>query len=157
MWAELREAQAMALGLVGTGMAVTIDIGDSTDIHPRNKQDVGLRLALAARAITYGERDLSYSGPSYRQATSDGTALRLWFEHADSGLEARDGALEGFELAGSDGEFVVADARIQGSSVILTSPAVQVPVQARCAWAADPKGNLTNAAGLPASPFRTMD
>ena len=138
-------------------MAVTIDIGDSTDIHPRNKQDVGLRLALAARAITYGERDLSYSGPSYRQATSDGTALRLWFEHADSGLEARDGALEGFELAGSDGEFVVADARIQGSSVILTSPGRASAVQARCAWAADPKGNLTNAAGLPASPFRTMD
>ena len=157
LWPELSEAQAMALGLVGTGMAVSIDISDSTDIHPRNRQDVGLRLALAARAITYGEWDLSYSGPTYRQATREGAALRLWFEHADSGLEARDRALEGFELAGSDGEFVVADARIQGSTVILTSPGAQVPMQARYAWATNPKGNLTNAAGLPASPFRTRD
>ena len=156
-WAELREAQAMALGLVRTGMAVTIDIGNSTDIHPRNKQDVGLRLALAARAIEYGEHDLEYSGPAFRQATKEGSSLRLWFDHAGSGLQARDGELEGFELAGSDGKFVEADAQIAGSTVVVTSAAVNAPVQARYAWAADPKGNLFNGAGLPASPFRTMD
>ena len=157
MWPELREAQAMALGLANTGMAVTIDIGDSTDIHPGNKQDAGLRLALAARAIAYGERDLEYSGPIYRQTTRQGSALRVWFDHADSGLRMRGTALVGFEIAGSDGEFVKAEASIEERSVILTSPDVPEPVQARYAWAADPEGNLTNGAGLPASPFRTMD
>lgn len=155
-WPELREAQAMALGLAGTGMAVTIDIGDSTDIHPGNKQDAGLRLALAARAIAYGEQGLEFSGPMYRQTTRQGSALRLWFDHADSGLQARGAPLVGFELAGSDGKFVKADASIAGSSVILTSPAIEAPVQARYAWADDPEGNLFNGAGLPASPFRTM-
>ena len=156
-WPELREAQAMALGLANTGMAVTIDIGDSTDIHPGNKQDAGLRLALAARAIAYGEQGLEFSGPTYRQATRQGTALRLWFDHAGSGLQAHGAPLVGFELAGPDGKFVEANASIAGSSVILTSPAVQTPVQARYAWADDPEGNLINGAGLPASPFRTMD
>ena len=156
-WAELREAQAMALGLVGTGMAVTIDIGNPTDIHPRNKQDVGLRLALAARAIAYGEQDLEYSGPAFRQATREGSALRLWFDHVGSGLQARNGELVGFEVAGSDGKFAEADARIAGNTVVLTSADVKMPVQARYAWAADPKANLFNGAGLPASPFRTMD
>ena len=156
-WPELREAQAMALGLVRTGMAVTIDVGNSTDIHPRNKQDVGLRLALAARAIEYGEHDLEYSGPAFRQVTRDGSELRLWFDHTGSGLQARDGKLEGFEVAGSDGKFAEADAKIAGNTVVLTSAKVQAPVQARYAWAADPKGNLVNGAGLPASPFRTMD
>ena len=154
-WPELRESQAMALGLAGTGMAVTIDIGDSNDIHPGNKQDAGLRLALAARAIAYGEQGLAYSGPMYRQTTRQGSALRLWFDHAGSGLQARSAPLAGFELAGPDGKFVRADARIDGSSVILTSPAVQSPVRARYAWADDPQGNLFNGAGLPASPFRT--
>ena len=155
-WPELREAQAMALGLAGTGMAVTIDIGDSTDIHPGNKQDAGLRLALAARAIAYGEQGLEFSGPMYRQTTRQGSALRLWFDHAGSGLRARDVPLVGFELAGLDGKFVEADASIAGSSVILTSPEVQAPVQARYAWGDDPESNLINGAGLPASPFRTM-
>ena len=156
-WPELREAQAMALGLAGTGMAVTIDIGDSTDIHPGNKQDAGLRLALAARAIAYGEQGLEFSGPMYRQTTRQGSALRLWFDHAGSGLQARGAPLVGFELAGSDGKFVEADASIAGSSVVLTSPEVQAPVQARYAWGDDPESNLINGAGLPASPFRTMD
>ena len=157
MWPELREAQSMALGLAGTGMAVTIDIGDSTDIHPRNKQDAGLRLALAARTIAYGEQGLEFSGPTYRQATRQGAALRLWFDHANSGLQSRGAALAGFELAGADGKFVEAEASIIGRSVVLTSPAVPAPVQARYAWGADPEGNLINGAGLPASPFRTMD
>ncbi len=156
-WPELREAQAMALGLVNTGMAVTIDIGNSTDIHPRNKQDVGARLALAARAIAYGERGVDYSGPVFRQATREGGSLRLWFDHANAGLSARGGALEGFEVAGSDGRFVVADAEISGNTVLVSSASVDMPVQARYAWAADPTGNLINAAGLPAGPFRTMD
>ena len=156
-WPELREAQAMALGLVNTGMAVTIDIGNSTDIHPRNKQDVGARLALAARAIAYGERGVNYSGPVFRQATREGGSLRLWFDHANAGLSARGGALEGFEVAGSDGKFVVADAEISGNTVLVSSASVEMPVQARYAWDADPTGNLINAAGLPAGPFRTMD
>ncbi len=155
-WPELREAQEMALGLTGTGMAVTIDIGNSTDIHPTNKQDVGLRLALAARAIAYGERDVEYSGPIFRQATKEDAALRLWFDHANAGLEVRGGSLEGFEIAGPDGEFVVAEASISGSTVVVSSSTVKDPAQARYAWAADPKGNLFNASGLPASPFRTM-
>ncbi len=155
-WPELREAQAMALGLVRTGMAVTTDIGNPTDIHPRNKQDVGLRLALAARAITYGEEGLEYSGPMFRQATRDGAAVRLWFDHIGGGLEARGGSLEGFELAGPDGAFAEAEVRISGETVLVSSPRVPVPVYVRYAWAADPKGNLFNKAGLPASPFRTM-
>ena len=156
-WPELREAQAMALGLVRTGMAVTIDIGNSTDIHPRNKQDVGLRLALAARAVAYGESGILHSGPAFRQATREGSALRLWFDHSGAGLEARGGPLQGFEIAGADGGFVPASARISGATVLVSSPEVKRPVQARYAWAADPKANLFSGAGLPASPFRTMD
>lgn len=155
-WRELREAQAMALGLVRTGMAVTIDIGNPTDTHPRNKQDVGLRLAWAARAITYGEQDLEYSGPIFRQATRNGAAVRLWFDHIGGGLEARGGVLECFELAGPDGAFAEADARICRDTVLVSSPLVSGPVQVRYAWAAAPKSNLFNKAGLPASPFRTM-
>ena len=100
---------------------------------------------------------MDYSGPVFRQATREGTALRLWFSHANSGLSARGGALEGFEIAGSDGKFVVADAEISGNTVLVSSASVDVPVQVRYAWAADPTGNLINAAGLPAGPFRTMD
>ena len=155
-WPELREAQSMALGLARTGMAVTIDIGNSTDIHPRNKQDVGLRLALAARAIAYGETGLTYSGPALRQATWEGSEVRLWFDHKANGLEARGGRLEGFELAGASGGFYVGEARIAGNTVVVSNPAVVAPVQVRYAWAADPQGNLFNSAGLPASPFRTM-
>lgn len=155
-WPELREAQSMALGLARTGMAVTIDIGNSTDIHPRNKQDVGLRLALAARAIAYGETGLTYSGPVLRQATWEGSEVRLWFNHTADGLEARDGPLEGFELAGAGGGFYVGEARIAGNTVMVSNPAVVAPVEVRYAWAADPAGNLFNSAGLPASPFRTM-
>ena len=156
-WPELREAQAMALGLANTGMAVTIDIGNPTDIHPRNKQDVGLRLALAARAIAYGEHDLTYSGPIFRQATRDASGLRLWFDHVGGGLEARGGQLEGFQVAGRDGKFVAAQASISGNTVLVSSAEVKHPVRARYAWAADAKGNLVNDAGLPASPFQTME
>ncbi len=156
-WPALREAQAMALGLANTGMAVTIDVGNPTDIHPRNKQDVGLRLALAARAIAYGEHDLEYSGPLFRQATRDADGLRLWFDHVGGGLEARGGPLEGFQVAGGDGKFVSAQASISGNTVLVSSAAVKHPVRARYAWAADAQGNLFNDAGLPASPFQTNE
>ena len=156
-WPELREAQAMALGLANTGMAVTIDVGNPTDIHPKNKQDVGLRLALAARAIAYGEHDLEYSGPLFRQTTRDAAGLRLWFDHVGGGLEARGGPLEGFQVAGRDGKFVSAQASISGNTVLVSSAAVKHPVRVRYAWAADAQGNLFNDAGLPASPFQTNE
>ena len=155
-WPELREAQSMALGLANTGMAVTIDIGESDDIHPRNKQDVGLRLALAARRVAYGEMHLEHSGPIYRQATWEGSEVRLWFDHTAEGLEARDGPLRGFEVAGANGGFYIGEARISGNTVVVSNPAVVRPIQVRYAWAPDPDGNLFNSAGLPASPFRTM-
>jgi sialate O-acetylesterase len=155
-WPLLREAQLKTLGVLNTGMAVTIDIGESQDIHPKNKQDVGLRLALPARALAYGER-LVYSGPIYRQAAREGANMRLWFDHAPNGLAARGGALQGFELAGADGKFAPAEARIDGQTVVVSSPDVKAPVQARYAWADDPKATLTNAEGIPASPFRTRE
>ena len=115
-WPEIRDAQRRTLALRNTGMAVTIDIGDPVDIHPKNKRDVGLRLALAARAISYGET-LEWSGPLYRQLTREDHALRVWFDHA-KGLTAKEGAVVGFEVAGADGKFVAADAKIEGSSVL---------------------------------------
>ena len=155
-WPELREAQTMALGLANTGMAVTIDIGNPTDIHPRNKQDVGLRLALAARVVTYGESGIDHAGPMFRQATWEGQRVRLWFDHTYEGLEARGGPLRGFEMAGAAGGFYIAEASIQGNTVVLSNPAVPAPARVRYGWAADPDANLFNSAGLPASPFRTM-
>jgi sialate O-acetylesterase len=152
-WPELREAQLQTLSLKNTGMAVTIDIGDSNDIHPRNKQDVGMRLARAARAISHGE-SLEYSGPIYRQMTLEQGSIRLWFDHAKV-LAARGGTLKGFQVAGADRKFVTATARIDGSTVVVSSAEVQNPVAVRYAWAADPEANLTGAEGLPASPFRT--
>lgn len=154
-WPEVREAQAMALDLVHTAMAVTTDIGNPDDIHPRNKQDVGLRLALAARAKVYGESGVAFSGPVFRQATHQGGVLKLWFDHLEGGLSARGGELRGFEVAGADGKYVEAAARIEGENVLVSSPAVDAPVKARYAWAAAPTGNLFNEAGFPASPFRT--
>ncbi len=156
-WPEVREAQAMALDLVNTGMAVTVDIGNPNDIHPRNKQDVGRRLALAARAKVYGERSLAFSGPVFRQATREGRTLRLWFDHLGGGLSARGGELRGFELAGADGKYVAAEARVVGANILLSSPEVDAPLKARYAWAAAPEGNLFNKAGLLASPFRTAE
>lgn len=154
-WPELREAQLQTLRLKNTAMAVTIDIGDSADIHPKNKQDVGLRLALPARALAYGEK-LVHSGPLYRQQTIEDGALRLFFDHVGSGLVARGGELKGFEIAGADGRFVAATARIDGATIVLSSPEVPLPAQARYGWADDPVTTLANKEGLPASPFRTV-
>ena len=152
-WPEVREAQLESLALVNTAMVVTIDIGDPGTIHPVNKQDVGLRLALAARAIAYNE-PVEYSGPLYRAMSRDGHSLRLYFDHAKGGLLAKSGPLQGFEVAGTDGTFFPATAVIDGASVVLSNANVPDPVQARYAWSDNPPCGLFNQAGLPASPFR---
>ncbi len=155
LWPEVRNAQRQALALRNTGMAVTIDIGDPIDIHPKNKQDVGLRLSLAARAITYGEK-IEWSGPLYRQITQEEHALRVWFDHAN-GLMAKGATVTGFEVAGADGKYSAADAKIEGTSVVVSSAAVPAPVSVRYGWAANPNCNLYNKEGLPASPFQAPE
>jgi len=154
-WPELREAQLMTLSLPKTGMAVTVDIGDSTNIHPNNKWDVGSRLALSALHVAYG-RDIVYSGPIYRSMKKDGNNIRLRFDHADGGFTARNGeSLRGFTIAGKDKVFHPANARISGTEVIVSSDSVTNPVAVRYGWEDNPTCNLYNLAGLPASPFRT--
>jgi sialate O-acetylesterase len=153
-WPVLRESQNKALGLANTGVAVAIDVGESKDIHPKNKQEVGRRLALAARHVAYGET-LVYSGPLYRQSACEGDRMRVWFDSAE-GLQARSGELTGFLIAGQDHKFVPAKAIIEDGTLVVSSPEVKEPAAVRYAWAADPAGaNLVNGAGLPASPFRT--
>jgi len=154
-WAELREAQLMTLDLPNTGMAVIIDIGEADDIHPKNKQDVGKRLALWALAKDYG-KNIVYSGPLFkRMNVEDGKAI-LSFDHVGGGLVVRDGGeLKGFAIAGADRKFVWADAKIEGDKVVVSSDEVSEPVAVRYAWADNPVCNLYNAEGLPASPFRT--
>jgi sialate O-acetylesterase len=156
-WAELREAQNMAMELPNVGVAVTIDIGDAGDIHPRNKQDVGKRLALSALKIAYGQ-DIVHSGPMYdSHAVKDGKIV-LKFKSVGSGLVARGGKLKRFAIAGEDKKFVWAEAVIEGDSVVVSSPDVVKPAAVRYAWETNPAGcNLYNKEGLPASPFRTDD
>ena len=152
---RVREAQATALTLPNTGMAVTVDIGEAKNVHPHNKQDVGDRLARIALANVYG-RKIEYSGPVYDSMAVEGETVRLKFAHIGSGLIAKDGPLKWFEVAGSDRKFVPADARIDGRTVVLTSTTVKSPVAVRYAWDSYPEGcNLYNDAGLPAVPFRT--
>jgi sialate O-acetylesterase len=155
-WAELREAQSMTLSLPKTGMAVAADIGDPYDIHPKNKQEVGRRLALAAEAIAYAKR-VVYSGPVYQSMTTEGGSIRLKFKEVNGGLVAKGGALRGFEIAGEDRKFVPAEARIDGNTVVVQSARVSKPVAVRYAWEDNPECSLYNKAGLPASPFRTDD
>jgi sialate O-acetylesterase len=153
-WAELREAQMMTMHLAHTGMAVTIDIGDAADIHPKNKQEVGRRLALAARAKTYGEKT-DYSGPLYQTYRIEGDQIKLSFDF-DEALKSSDGkALTGFAVAGPDRKFYWAEAVIEGNEVVVRSPKVKHPLAVRYGWANNPDCNLTNNSGLPASPFRT--
>jgi sialate O-acetylesterase len=153
-WPVLRESQTETLRLRNTGMAVTIDIGESNDIHPKNKQDVGKRLALAALHIAYG-KSLDYSGPAFRQAAPEGGSIRVYFSHAD-GMQARGGAaIAGFTIAGADGNFVPAEAKIDGDTVVVWNTQVAAPATVRYAWADDPVSNLVNQAGLPAGPFRS--
>lgn len=154
-WAELREAQLMTLSLPNTGMAVTIDIGEANDIHPRNKQDVGKRLALNALNKVYGQ-DVVFSGPIYKSMAIENNKIRLRFDPVNGGLTTPENAeLTGFAIAGKDQKFYWADAEIDGETVVVSSSEVSNPVAVRYAWAANPDCNLYNAAGLPASPFRT--
>jgi len=155
-WAELREQQLKTLALRNTAMAVTIDIGNPDNVHPTDKLDVGLRLTLAARALSYGE-DISYSGPIYRQATPEGKTIRVWFEHHARGLAAKGGSLTGFEVAGADGKFVPATASIDGNTVVAGSDLVVEPKYVRYGWANSPQCNLFNGEGLPASPFTSAE
>jgi len=156
-WAELREAQAFtAKNVPNSGLAVAIDIGDAADIHPRNKQDVGNRLALEALAKTYGKNIVS-TGPDFKEAKTEGTTIRLNFTNVGGGLVARGGTLKGFAIAGADKKFVWADAKIDGASILVSSPQVAAPVAVRYAWADNPEATLFNQEGLPAIPFRTDD
>jgi sialate O-acetylesterase len=153
-WGMVRDAQRRTLSLRNTGMAVTIDVGDPDNVHPADKQTVGHRLALAARAITYGE-NVHSSGPLFRQATTEGGGMRVYFTAADGKLAARGGTLEGFELAGADRHFVPAAATIDpdGATVTVTSEHVASPMYVRYAWPNAPDATLTDSAGLPASTF----
>lgn len=153
---EIWEAQTATLALANTGMAVTTDIGNLRDIHPRNKQEVGRRLALWALAKTYGREDITYSGPLYKSMAVDRNTIRLNFNSIGSGLMARDDEpLTWFEIAGEDKNFVKADATIEGDTIVVSSDAVAQPVAARFGWHQTAEPNLTNKEGLPASPFRT--
>ena len=154
-WAELREAQVVTAIRAGTsGVASAIDIGDAKDIHPKNKQEVGRRLSLIARAGTYKEA-LEFSGPSFVSSAIQGSTIVATFDHAD-GLNARGAqTLKGFAIAGADKHFVWAEAVIAGKTVTLSSSAVEHPAYIRYDWADNPNGNLYNQAGLPAVPFRT--
>lgn len=159
-WAVLRESQSKTLTTTpNTGQAVIIDIGEAGDIHPRNKQDVGYRLALAALKLTYGDDKVVYSGPVYKSMKVEGNKIRLSFNHVGSGLMAakdKYGYLKGFAIAGSDKKFVWAKAMIEGDNVIVWSEGVKNPTAVRYAWADNPEdANLYNKERLPASPFRT--
>jgi sialate O-acetylesterase len=137
-------------------MAVTIDVGDPGNVHPSDKQTVGSRLALAARALAYHE-NIEYSGPIFRQTSSEEGAIRVWFDHAADGLMAKGGALQGFEIAGDDRHFMAANARVDGVSVIVSNPQQTRPKYVRYGWKNAPVVNLCNSAGLPASPFTSED
>ena len=169
----------MTLRLPNTGQAVLIDIGESDDIHLRNKKDAGERLAMIALAKDYN-KSLPYSGPVYQSLKIEGNKAILSFQHVEGGLVAKplaekydvrslikataplvrnspNSALEGFSLCGEDQKWFWADAQIVGDTVVVTSPKVAVPVAVRYGWADNPTCNLYNGAGLPASPFRTDD
>jgi len=155
MCPEIREAQLLTSQRVpNTAMAVTTDYGNAADIHPKQKEPVGARLALAARAIAYDEK-IEYSGPVYRAMRVRGNQATLTFTHLGGGLVAKDGDLKGFTVAGADKNFVPATAKIEGDKIIVTSDKVAKPVAVRYGWENVPDVNLYNQAGLPASPFRT--
>jgi len=152
---EIREAQLLTWQKVPrTGMAVTTDVGNETDIHPTQKEPVGARLALAARAVAYGE-PITFSGPVYKGMSIKDSDAILSFKHIGRGLLAKGGELKGFTIAGADGNFVPSTARIEGEKVVVSSPAVPKPAAVRYGWANTPDVNLFNQEGLPATPFRT--
>jgi sialate O-acetylesterase len=153
-WAWLREAQTQTLGLPATGQALAIDIGDPENIHPSNKQEVGRRLALMAKAQVYG-LSVDYSGPVFTRAVVEGNAIRVHFDFADNGLTAGEKPLQSFVIAGADRKFHPASASISGSTVLVRSAEVPAPLAVRYAWQNAPEANLFNGAGLPATPFRS--
>ena len=158
-WAELREAQTMTLSLPNTGMATIIDIGEADDIHPRNKLDVGKRLALNALKVAY-EKDVVASGPTFKDMRIDGRNVIISFDHIGSGFYLKDkyGYVNGFAVAGADKKFHWANAAIYGNKIVLTCEHVDQPVAVRYGWADNPDDlNLYNLEGLPAVPFRTDD
>jgi sialate O-acetylesterase len=156
-WAELREAQTLTLSLPNTGMAVTTDIGNPKDIHPRNKQDVGKRLAAIALNKVYQQNNV-YSGPVYKSMKVEGNTIRLTFTETGSGLMVKDkyGYVKGFEVAGNDQKFKYAKAWIEGNDILVSVEGISNPAAARYAWADNPEdANLYNKEGFPASSFRT--
>jgi sialate O-acetylesterase len=154
-WFPAQKAQLRTLGLRHKCMALRNDIGNPAGLPSTNKQDGLTRLALWGRYIAYGEK-LVYTGPIFRQATAEGARMRVWFLGNDGGLRAKgDEALRGFELAGEDRRYFPADAKIDGNTVVVTSPSVPHPVLVRYAWATNPNTNLTNSEGPPASLFRS--
>jgi sialate O-acetylesterase len=158
-WAVMRESQSTALHLPNTAQIVTIDLGEGSNIHPSNKQDVGARLALAARKLSFGEK-IEYAGPLYRRHSIRGNRVTVEFNHVGRGLVVgrQGGALQGFAIAGADRQFVWGDAKIDRDRVVVWNDRVSKPVAVRYAWANNPdRANLYNQAGLPAAPFRTDD
>ncbi|HEX4084917.1 MAG TPA: sialate O-acetylesterase [Chthoniobacteraceae bacterium] len=156
-WAELREAQSKTLSVPNTFMAVTIDTAPGGELHPKNKQPVGSRLALIAANKVYGKQ-IACDGPTFDSMIQQGNAIRIKFRNAAGGLVTKDGGpVQGFAISGADRKFVWGDARIEGDSVVVSSPAVPEPVSIRYGWANNPLVNIYNKSGLPASPFRTDD
>ena len=156
-WPRIRESMMKVLALPKTGMAITIDIGDPKDIHPKNKQDVGKRLSFWALSTVYGKNVAAISGPLPAGHKVEGSSIRISLNHAD-GLKTRDGAApRGLLIAGADKVWKPASGEIKGSDLIVSSPEVSAPVAARYAWAENPSCNLVNGAGLPATSFRTDD
>lgn len=155
-WAELRESQASALSLPSTAMASAIDIGDATDIHPKDKQTVAHRLALAAERVSYGENVVD-SGPTYRSMRIEGSRIRVSFLNPGGELVIRDkyGYVRGFEIAAADGKFVWAEGKRLGQDIVLFNDSIREPVYARYDWGNTPDGNVFNSEGLPALPFRS--
>lgn len=151
-WGTIRDAQRRTLSVANTAMAVTIDVGNPDNVHPADKQTVGARLSLAARAIAYHE-NVEYSGPLFRETSTEDGSIRVWFSHVDGGLIAKGGSLEGFEVSGENHQFLPAAARIDGESVIVSNPDVTAPKYVRYAWQNAPVANLYNSAGLPAPTF----
>lgn len=155
-WTEMREAQEMATELANVAMATAIDVGDSMDIHPKNKQEVGRRLFLAARALAYGE-PVIYSGPAYAGYEKEKNTIRIRFDMRGNSFKTPENRLTGFAIAGADQKFYWAEARLEGNEVIVYSPKVPDPVAVRYAWSPNPELSLFGNSGLPLLPFRTDD
>jgi len=153
--AYVRDAQRRALALSNTGMAVTLDIADPSDLHPKAKPEIARRLALWALSRTYHQKVLAVSGPLLREAVPEAGGMRLRFDHTEGGLKAHDGTLHGFQVAAKGGPFLDAEARIEGQDVLVSHREVPAPAEVRYGFSHAPVASLFNGAGLPASPFQT--